>query len=200
MTGNKHGSIVESFATSDIVTINPLSTAATPPADVDVAPYVVGTSPFAFPLLSPISGNILPRFDITDVPRILGIGVFCNLADGLVPIDPWDTTSNFGLNISLTWGVYDIAGAPVVSLNTHVFRVNALNVIFDQDLYLQPYASGIVVGNVNYNHTCLTIDAASTVQAKYSTISIDPGYAAKRFSMWAQLIIEHSKPMLATGP
>ncbi len=195
---NKYGSIIETFVTN--ASLNALlSTLAVPPADLALnnasfttsfiyARGGVGTAPSRY-------GKFIPQ----DIPRLIGYGIFCNLADGLV----WsDNLDNEGLAVGLTWSSYDVAnallqadftGSGTVGPNQPVFysRVNALNTIHDCDFRWNFSAINTAC---NHFRGIGRIEAPSGVN--FSTITIDPTFQTKQIIFWPVFVFEHSATLI----
>lgn len=198
---NKYGSLIETFVTYPQVNAL-LSTFATPPADATLTSLNItapdGTNIFARGGNSAVAGNPFDRFQLADQPRCIGYGIFCNLADGLVVND---SAPFGGLMLSLTWDAY-LAGALLASdfapsgtvANSgppYNVRVSQLNHIHACD-WRWDFA-GLSVAPTADNYRGNGVISAPN-DAVFSTISIDPTYAAKRLLMWPVFVIEHSVP------
>ena len=204
MANRKYDPIRETFQTDDIVAIDPLSTAVTPPGDLSITAAYATAQP-AWPRLFPASGQIsagrLVGFQINDVPRLLGMGLFCNLGDCLVDISNHNNVCQ-GAYVNVNLNQYTLADAFVATIATDTYRFNTLNAIFDYDVSylpnlqhyfaLAPYA----VNATQYLRFDISFGADSNfTDALYSTILMDPAFKDKRLSMWANLVIEHSFPV-----
>jgi len=197
-TNNKYGSIVETFLGDPILVINPLSGKATPPADLNI---VAADFAAAQELWSGKVGFKYKQFRLGDVPRVVGVGLWCNMADGLVQIDvPDDETT--GLIVGIGGKSYN--GANVLQqANIFVpnirFKVQEFNAIEETSLFLDTslldYAltgqPSLVAGSGYYILNAY-LDAATM---DFSTISIDPAYAAQPLYMRPMVVIEHTYPL-----
>jgi len=187
MSRNKYNSIRETFS-SEPFYADTLSVKATPPADLVLLNTDMAT-PFLFPATS---GNLtaLGQFNPNDQPRILEVGLFCNMADGLVYIDnPDDSTHGPAFALSLIQ--YDGGGVPIGgALDQFRFKVPELNQMFPVD-YL---CTGVQSRAVTASYLRLNV-AASSTSMTFATISIDPAFAAKRIIFKPVMLIEHTFPM-----
>lgn len=203
MYNNKYGSLIETFVTYPQVNAL-LSSFATPPADITLTSLNItapnGTTIFARGGNSSIAGNPYDRFRVNDQPRCIGYGIFANLADGLVVND---TSAYGGLFLSLTWNSYtagvlvqsDFAPSGTVASSgpPYAVRVSALNQIHTCDWRWDFSALSTAADNFR------GIGAISAPNdAIFSTISIDPTFAAKRLLVWPVFVIEHSVPPTTT--
>lgn len=196
---NKYGSITETFLGNPILMIDPLSSKATPPNDINL---VAGDFAAAQTLFAADGNNPLDRFCLGDVPRIVGIGIWCNMADGLVQINDPDTFLT-GLVLGIQAKSYN--SADVLQQNNFIvpairYKVQEFNQIQDCDFLLN-------VSALNYTLTgtpkgpqivggYYTLNAfLNATSIKLSSISIDPQYAAKPFYMRPMVVIEHTYPL-----
>lgn len=192
---NKYGSHVETFI-GDAMFNELLSDFATPPADLNLV-----LADFTAQDLYSLSAAGLRRgnFEINDVPRLLGVGVWCNLADGLVQIDNPDGVLA-GLSLAFQWQSYNVGGvlqqANIFTPSINV-KVTEFNQIFDADVLFD--ASAIqpnLLGTQGFTRVHVSWDAATS---DFSTISIDPAYATKQLIIRPMAIIEHTFPMRLAG-
>jgi len=204
MANRKYDPIRETFQTDDLVAIPTLQTAATPPADLAITPTYIAAArsrpawPRARASSGVISAGRLCGFQINDVPRLLGMGLFCNLGDCIVDISNHNNGCE-GAYVNLELNLYDSGDNFITTVRSDIFRFNTLQAIFDYDVSyvrdlaftfsLIPYsktANQYLRFDVNFG------DQGDFTQALYSTILMDPAFKTKRFSMWANLVIEHS--------
>lgn len=196
---NKYGSITETFLGDPLLLISPLSSKATPPADLNI---VAADYAAAVPLWSGGVNFQNDQFFLGDVPRIVGVGIWCNLADGLVQIDNPDSFAT-GLQLGIG-GTSHVQGGGVAQANILVpnvfFKVQEFNQIFEVDRLLdmsvldysltgqptQPFVNGPFF-KLNAYLRSATMD--------FSMISIDPAYAAQPLYMRPMVVIEHSYPL-----
>lgn len=196
-SNNKYGSIVETFLSDPILNIL-LSSKATPPADLNL----VAADFTLKQMYSMTTGGIRRgNFALNDTPRILGIGLWCNLSDGLVQISSPDTPDT-ELNLQLALRTYNSAGAAQQLLGTMGYKVQEFNQIYDVDFPV--LVSGItysMTGNPAATPTgYMRIEASMpSVNLDFSMITIDPAFAAKRLIMRPMVVIEHTFPMLLGG-
>lgn len=185
---NKYDSRIETF-TSDPLLNELLSSFATPPADFTILPANMPTQPFLYSSGSSANPTVpLIKFAINDKPRIIGVGLFCNLADGLVYQDNPDEIDK-GPSFSLELGVYDAANAFVTGVETRSFRVPELNHIFEVDHLYD-------VSAVDQAEDSLRFAAGFAGSSMtFATISIDPAYADKRLIIRPVVVIEHTFPL-----
>lgn len=183
---NKYNSIRETF-TSDPFYTALLSAKATPPADL-----VLLAADMATPALYAASTNILGNpsyFLATDQPRFLEVGLFCNLADGLVYQDNPDDYEH-GPAFACTLTSYTAAFAAIGTVELFRFRLPELNQMFPVD-YL---CTGVQAIAANAAYMRFNI-GASAVSMTFATISVDPAYAAKRIIFRPVAVIEHTFPL-----
>lgn len=196
---NKYGSVTQTFISSPILAIDPLSSKATPPADLNI---VSADFAAAQELWSSKVALVNKQFRLGDMPRIVGIGLWCNLADGLVQIDSPDGDDT-GLQIGIGGKSYNGANvlqqANILVPNPR-FKVQEFNTIEETDVLLTDFmvldytltgqpslsgSSGYYILNAYLNSA--TMD--------FSTISVDPAYAAKPLYMRPMVVIEHTYPL-----
>lgn len=199
-TNNKYGSIVETLVGDPLINIQ-LDAKATPPADLALVLADFAT----VDLYGSIAAGLrLGNFELGDVPRLLGIGIWCNLADGLVQADnPDDQTTGLVLQIS---GHSFNAGGVQVQANIQIpsfsFKVQEFNAVQDvsQLLDMSPLDYSLtgqpVVGQNGFYRLTATI---SSTTMDFNTISIDPAYATKRLIMRPMVLVEHTYPVRITG-
>lgn len=200
---NKYGSLIETYVTYPQVNAL-LSSFATPPADIMLTNLNIdapdGDTIFARGGNSAIAGNPFYRFPVNDQPRCIGYGIYSNLADGLVvnDADPFG-----GLFLSLTWNSYtagvlvqtDFAPSGTVANSgpPYAVRVSVLNQIHACDWRWD--FSDLDAAADNFRGIG-SISAPN--DAVFSTISIDPAFAASRLLVWPVFVIEHSVPPSTT--
>lgn len=199
--GNKYGSIVETFIGGDLINIL-LSSKATPPADLNLAGADFSA---AVDLYGSIAAGLrLGNFALGDVPRLVGIGIWCNLGDGLVQIDnPDDQTTGLVLQISgrsfNSANVQQQANIQVPSFSYKIQEFNnveAIDNLLDMSVLDYTLTGQPTVGSGGYYR--LTARVSSTT-ADFSMISVDPAYAGKRLIMRPMVVIEHTYPTFITG-
>lgn len=196
---NKYGSITQTFISSPILAINPLSSKATPPADLNIVPADFAA---AQELWSGKVASVYKQFRLGDIPRIVGIGLWCNLADGLVQIDAADGNGT-GLQIGIGGASYN-GGNVLQQANILVpnprFKIQEFNNIEETDFLLSDFmalnytltgnpdlsaGAGYYVLNAYLNAT--TMD--------FSMITVDPAFATKPIYMRPIVVIEHTYPL-----
>lgn len=183
-TGNKYNSKTESFS-SDCLFNALLSTKATPPADLVLAPGDF-TAKDCFPRLTDTFYAARPNFAINDVPRLLGIGLWCNIADGLVANDTNDG-GTYGMSLRIRWQGYTLGVKTQDDIAQNVVvKITEWNQIFSIDSLFD--ASGLTAGQ---DATRLNVSIVSTMT--FSTITVDPLFAAKRLLIRPMLLVEHSR-------
>lgn len=195
-TNNKYGSRIETFIADAMLNIQ-LDSEATPPADLALA-----QADFTAQDMYALSAAGLRRgnFEINDVPRLLGVGVWCNLADGLVQIDNPDAVLT-GLVLRFQWQSYNAGG---VLQQANIFtpsidvKVTEFNQIFDVDALFN--ASGLQANLIGDANAFTRINASwlATTSA-FSTISVDPAYATKRLIIRPMVVVEHTFAMKTAG-
>lgn len=202
-TLNKYGSITETFIGTPLIQLATLSLKATPPADLNLA--------FAdfTPNVEIFSGRTalgLKRgnFRLNDVPRIVGVGLWCNIADGLVQIDNPDT-EDVGLVLDIKGRSYNVGG---VLQQSDIFpaytqpKVSEFNQIYDCDYFFN-------LTTLDYTLTGNPADSGSgffrlgvsalAVTMNFSTITVHPDFAGKPFYIRPIIVVEHSYPLLVGG-
>lgn len=202
MNFNKYGSLTETFIGDPFINIL-LSAKATPPADLNLVQADFTQSPM---YASIVAGAKIGKFALGEVPRITGVGIWCNLADGLVQNDnPDDGTT--GLQIQILAKSYNGANVlvqPNVTVPAYKYKVQEFNQIYDVDYqmdmspldYTLTGQPTIPQNNGGYFRLFTQFDSAT---AAFSTISIDPAYAGKRLIMRPMLVVEHTFPLFILG-
>ena len=190
---NRYNSRVEAFTSNALLNIT-LSAKAVPPADLGL---VVGdfTAQDCYPELTALLN--LPRKDfyINDVPRILGVGVWSNMADGLMQNDATED-GNTGLVLRIRWQGYNSLGIKTQDdIDTNVIvKIPEFNTLYDMDHLFS--AAGL--------DPTLAADAAASTRinaswyaatSDFATVSIDPAYQTKKLKFKPMLLIEHSRAM-----
>jgi hypothetical protein len=199
---NKYGSLTETLTGDPLINIL-LSAKATPPADLNLA-----LADFAVaPLYASVAGGArIGKFALGEVPRITGIGVWCNIADGLVQNDNPDAFTT-GLVLQITAKSYNAADAlvqPNVTVPAYAWKVPEFNQIYDIDfpMDMSPLDYALTgeptIPQVNGGYFRL-FAGISSATAKFSTISVDPLFAAKRLIMRPMLVVEHTFPLFIVG-
>lgn len=184
---NKYGSIIETFISVPIIN-DTLATYATPPANLQLvqADFTAQTM-FASGGASAAGPRI--KFAINDRPRILGYGLFCNIADGLVPIDSLDDFEH-GPGFGITLSQFDGAGVNQGLIGTQSYRTIILNTMIDIDFAFD-------VSGVDNTLDSLRIEAyMPLLSMEFATISVNPDYGPLRLQFWPKLIIEHTFPVI----
>jgi hypothetical protein len=199
--GNKYGSIVETFIGGDLINIL-LSSKATPPADLNLAAADFSA---AVDLYGSIAAGLrLGNFALGDVPRLVGIGIWCNIGDGLVQIDNPDSQST-GLTLQISGRSFNSANVqqqaniqvPSFSYKIQEFNnVEAIDNLLDMSVLDYSLTGQPTVGFGGYYRLTARIDAAT---ADFAMISVDPAYAGKRLIMRPMVVIEHTYPTFITG-
>ncbi len=199
--GNKYGSIVETFIGGDLINIL-LSTKATPPADLSLALADFGGPVDLYGSIA--AGLRLGNFALGDVPRLVGIGIWCNIGDGLVQIDNPDN-QNTGLILQISGHSFNGANVqqqaniqiPSFSYKIQEFNnVEAIDNLLDMSPLDYSLTGQPTVGTGGYYRLTAAITATTSA---FSTISVDPSYAAKRLIMRPIVVIEHTYPNFIAG-
>lgn len=197
---NKYGSLVETLVGEPLINIQ-LDAKATPPADL----ALVNADFATVDLYGSIAAALrLGKFSLGDVPRILGIGIWCNLADGLVQNDSPDSQDT-GLVLQISGKSYNAAGVLAqanIQVPSYSFKIQEFNAIQETSKLLD-------MSPLNYSLTgqptagfgpyYILTARISSATMDFSTISIDPLYATKRLIMRPMLLVEHTYPLLITG-
>lgn len=204
---SRYNPIRETFTTGDIISISPLNKASTPPGTFmppsDLVFTGVGVDTNVQTFAYPTIGNLQVKadFNVRDIPHIVGLGIFGNLLDCCTEISDHacDGTNPInGLSAIFTLNVYDkTTGLPVQVLVTTVLRIpfRAFNAIFDYDIFYLENVKAILPQYLSDAYV-LRLEVVANVQTfKLSTILMDPAFAAKRFTVWPELVVEHSFPM-----
>jgi hypothetical protein len=196
---NKYGSITQTFLSSPILAIDPLSSKATPPADLNIVPADFAGAKELW------SGKVVfeyKQFRLGDIPRIVGVGIWCNLADGLVQIDSPDDIGT-GLIVGIGGKSYNGANvlqqANILVPNPR-FKVQEFNTIEETDILLSDFMvldytlTGYpsLSGSAGYYILNAYLDATTM---DFSMISIDPAYAGQPLYMRPMVVIEHTYPL-----
>lgn len=202
MNYNKYGSLTETFIGDPFINIQ-LNAKATPPADLNLALADFTVSPL---YASIAAGSRLGKFALGEVPRITGIGIWCNLADGLVQIENPDDLAD-GLILQVTAKSYnsaDVLKQANVTVPAYSYKVQEFNQIYDVDYQMDmspldyTLTGQPTIPQVNGGYFRLFM-GVSAVTSKFSTISIDPLYATKRLIMRPMLVVEHTFPLFIVG-
>ncbi len=202
MNYNKYGSLTETLIGTPLINIQ-LNAKATPPADLSL-----GSADFAQSALyaSIVAGLRIGKFALGEVPRITGVGVWCNIADGLVQIDnPDDATTGLEIQIlAKSYTAGDVLAQANVTVPAYTYKVQEFNQIYDVDYQMDmspldytltgPPTRPQVAGG----YFRLFANFASTT-SKFSMISVDPLYATKRLIMRPMLVVEHTFPFFIVG-
>lgn len=188
---NKYNSYVELF-TSNAILNEQLDTFATPPADLTLS-AIDFTGQDLYPHLDSAGAAAKVDFEINDVPMIRGIGIWCNLADGLVQNDAVDDI-DAGLVFRIQWQSYDAMGVLADPDITNPFNIKLLdfNTLYDVN-FLFPAVDGLGAFLPGYT-TRLHFSYWATA-SNFSTITIDPSFATKRLIMRPMVLVEHTLPM-----
>lgn len=196
-SANKYGSITETFLGNPFVLINPLSGKATPPVDL----IINNADTTAVTLWSGTVNFKFDHFRLGDVPRLVGVGIWCNLADGLVQADvPDDDTT--GLIIGIGGKSYNQGNVEVQSniiVPNAFYKVQEFNQTFETDQILDVSALNYnLTGKPGFGTGYYILNAyIRAVSMRFSTISLDPLYAAKPLYMRPMVVIEHTYPVFS---
>lgn len=186
---NKYNSLIETF-TSDPIINEALSNFGVPPADITLVPGDFSPA-FLYAAGGDVAAGQRIKFAINDQVRILGFGLFSNLADGLVTINSPDTFEN-GPGFGLTLAQYDGANVNQGTVGTpQIFRCPELNHIFETDFLFD--VSGIDT-SLDSLRLSVTMPMLGMV---FATISIDPAWATKNITFRPVVVIEHTFPLTA---
>ncbi len=199
---NKYGSLVETMMGDDLINIQ-LNAKAVPPADLNLAAGDFTLSPL---YASIAAGLKLGKFALGEQPRITGIGIWCNIADGLVQNDNPDGSST-GLVLQITAASYNGANVqvqPNVTVPAYSYKIQEFNQIYDVDYLMDmsplnyTLTGQPVIPQVNGGYFRLFMGLVAAT-SKFSTISVDPLFATKRLIMRPMLVVEHTFPLYITG-
>jgi hypothetical protein len=182
---NKYNSIRETFTSNPLLSAT-LSTLATPPADLDLT----NANFTAKQLYAEVAtaGNFFTKFAINDHPRIVGVGLFCNMADGLVHITAAEDFAS-GLILSLALADYNVAGVLQHALGQYEFKLAELNQIFETDVLFDVAAVDVLEDSLRLT---ASVSASST---SFSMITVDPLFAVKLITFRPVIVVEHSLPV-----
>ncbi len=150
------------------------------------------------------------EFDKSDIPRLVGAGIFSNLGDCLVDISSMVPGGQLGFSLNLM--VYDddteatFYSATDYYYNTlgvspPIIPVRTLNVLMDYDLsFYNEVSIGIpamLAANPTFvpQHFKILVRPDTGSTASYSTILVDPAFKTKQVTFWTNLIFEHTFPM-----
>lgn len=197
---NKYGSLVETMVGEDLINIQ-LNAKAVPPADLNLVRADFSESA----LYGAIdAAGKLGKFALGEQPRITGIGIWCNLADGLVQNDNPDG-SGTGLVLQIVAKSYNGADAlvqPNVTVPAYSYKIQEFNQIYDVDYLMDmspldyTLTGPPTIGFGGYFRLFTNLNADTS---KFSMISIDPLYATKRLIMRPMLVVEHTFPLFIVG-
>lgn len=201
VSSNKYGSRVETLNGDPLINIL-LSAKATPPADLNLVLADFTTVDLYGSVIAFRIGN----FALGDVPRLVGIGLWCNLADGLVQIDDPDGFDT-GLVMQISGHSFNLGNVEVqanIFSPSYSYKMQEFNAVQDIDNLLDmsvlDYAltGAPTIPQVAGGYFRLTASIVS-VTMDFSMISIDPTYANKRLIMRPIVIVEHTFPFFDTG-
>lgn len=201
-TNNKYGSLTETFMGTDLINIQ-LNAKAVPPADLNLVQADFAESAM---YASVAAGFKLGKFALGEVPRIVGLGIWCNIADGLVQNDNPDG-SDTGLVLQILAKSYNSGDAlvqPNVTVPAYSYKIQEFNQIYDVDYqmdmspldYTLTGQPKIPQNNGGYFRLFTALNATTS---KFSTISVDPLFATKRLIMRPMLVVEHTFPLYIVG-
>lgn len=188
---NQYNSVKETFTANPLLNIV-LGTKATPPDDLSlVLADFTPADMYALTAAGLSRGNL----EINDVPRLLGVGIWCNLAGGMVQND------SIGLSLRFQWQSYNGAG---VLQQTDIFtpsvdvNVTEFNTIFPMDQLFD--ASGLQA-NITTDTLAFTRIHVSWLAATsdFSLVSMNPDFSVKQLIIRPVAIIEHSRPTKTAG-
>jgi hypothetical protein len=146
------------------------------------------------------------NFPLGDSIRIIGIGMWCNISDGLVQNDsPDNVTTGIGVQIrSQSYNVADAQQQADVFATPIITKIHEFNFMFECDYFIDfsslqysltgfPQPDGTPSGYTRLN---LTWNPATS---NFATITVDPAFAAKRLIMRPMLLIEHTRTVFPVG-
>lgn len=163
-------------------------------------------------------------FDVRDRTRIKEFILMCNFADGLLDISnkvltpvfpgvntPFPaagfyqqpsmlvTTLTYRIDNTAPIGVFrlDSAGGSVLTFNVPGFGIPLK---CDYQEARPPNAQGIIAPVSDKGYVFTASMANVTNHVDFSTISIDPAYQTKRILVWAQMVVEHTYPLMYLPP
>lgn len=195
-SNNKYGSYTDTLIGDPLINIL-LSTKATPPADLTLiqADFVGAVN-----LYSSSGGLFAPRnkFETNDSIRFVSIGLWCNLADGLVQIQNPDTISH-GLVLGVDAQAYASPGVVVLPSLFGIYNYKLPEFNSNIDVSYSPPMNTVdytLTGPPGTPGSYFILTAAyKGVDMALSTITIDPQFAAKRLIMRPIVVVEHTFPM-----
>lgn len=199
-SNNKYGSLTETLIGGDLINIQ-LNAKAVPPADLNLVLADFAESPM---YASVVAGLKIGKFALGEVPRITGVGIWCNIADGLVQNDNPDE-SDTGLCLRILAKSYNSGDAqvqPNVTVPAFTFKVQEFNQIYDVDyqMNMSPLDYALtgqpLIGYGGYFRLFSVLNATTS---KFSTISVDPAFATKRLIMRPMVVVEHTFPFFLVG-
>lgn len=189
---NKYGSRIETLTGAPLINIL-LSSKATPPADLALVQADFTTVDLYGTIVNNPGGDFL----LGDVPRLVGIGVWCNLGDGLVQNDDPDSHTE-GLVMRISGRSFNSANVQQqanIQVPSFQYKIQEFNTIQDIDNLLDmsvlDYSlTGQPASSVSgyYRLTASMISAT----LDFAMISIDPAYAGKRLIMRPMVVVEHT--------
>jgi hypothetical protein len=184
---NKYGSVRLTY-TSNPLFNDLLSTLGTPPADITLT-FADFTTEVLYCEVQQI-GTTEARlaFALNDHPRIVGAGVFCNMGDGLVNVTPTEVFQD-NMVLTLTLISADATGAIIDTLDIRNIKIPELNQVFDADFLMAVASVGAVPGATQLR----ILVTLSPLELIYSTISLNPDFAAKPLRFVPVVIIESNQ-------
>lgn len=201
--GSRYGAVRETFLGNPLIQLATLSSKATPPANLNLV-FADFTPDIELYSGRTTLGLKRGNFRLNDVPRIVGVGLWCNIADGLVQIDNPDTEDT-GLVFQILGRAYSNGGVlqqPDIFSGYTQPKVTEFNQVFECDYLLNQTTLNYTLtgqpGDVGTGFYRLAVSVVS-VSMSLATISVDPAYAAKPFIIRPMVVVEHSYPLLVAG-
>lgn len=216
MAIDRYNPLRETFQTDDVVSIEVLNDALEGGAiPGDLILDSLNSDNYLFDsyyfMNTTSSRNRIAGFDKRDIPIIKGIGVFCNMGDCLVDISNHRKSCQ-GFTLNLTYEAYKADGTLIgaaavitspalVGNETPRFRFNTLNAIFDYNIslidtirsrpeYFSDPENAYCVLRATPLEKLVEVDEQAAVE--YSTVNLNPLIGAKRFTMWSNMIVDHT--------
>ena len=198
---NKYESITQTLIGDPLINIV-LGTKAVPPADLTL----MGADFTKVQLYgSVIVGLRRGNFVLSDVPIIRQVGLWCNIADGLVQNSvPDDHTQGLVFRIDMqSYNSADVEVQPSLILFPIQPKVPEFNALYDADAALDmsvlSYSlTGQPSTSLGSGYFRMSVEITA-FQMDFSTITVDPAFAGKQLIMRPMVVVEHTFPFLNSG-
>lgn len=191
-SANRYNSIVETMK-GTIILPTVLSTFGTVPGTITV-PAPMFTVPCRG---TGIGGLFAEEFDLNDVPNILTIGLWSNLADGLSPIN-WPTSVSPAVTVE--WYAIDGGGSPIGAPLARIltYYPQALNRQEAQNFFrvFNNAATRAALENrITLGAVATRLDVSLGGAMSFDAYSMSSAWNVATFMLEVQLEVEHTLPL-----